>query len=291
MSAPPTPIAAFRYKLTLAYDGSAYAGWQVQPGRPTVQGTLEKALAAIAGGAVKAHASGRTDQGVHAAGQVAHIDLPRPWKGADLRRTLNALLPPDIRLLSVSRVASDFHARRGAAGKEYRYMIWNGEVLPPFLRRYRTHIRQPLDVRAMRAAARLLVGRHDFAAFTANPNREVESTVRHLTKLAVRRHGREITIAARGEGFLYKMVRSLAGLLIRVGLGAVPPAAAGAILRSRERTARVPTAPPEGLILWRVKYLSDSANRKACPSSARERIDRKINEREARRSAGIRTIP
>ena len=119
----PSPNGVFRHKLTLAYDGSAYAGWQVQPGRPTIQGELEKALAKLAGGAVKVHGSGRTDQGVHAAGQVAHVDLPRAWLGRDLRRTLNALLPPDIRVLSAAQVSGDFHARRSAVSKEYRYLI------------------------------------------------------------------------------------------------------------------------------------------------------------------------
>lgn len=243
-----------RYKLNLAYDGSAYAGWQVQPGHRTIQGELEKTLGTLASGPVKVHGSGRTDQGVHAAGQVAHVDLPRAWLPRDLRRTLNALLPPDIRLLNAVRVKGDFHARRSAISKEYRYLIWNDDVMPPWLRLYRTHIRTPLDVPAMRAAAAALVGRHDFASFTANPNRVVESTVRRLTRLSVRRQDREIVIIARSEGFLYKMVRSLAGLLIRVGSGAVPPSEAQAILRSRERTARVPTAPPEGLFLWRVWY-------------------------------------
>ncbi len=263
MMIPPLQKPVYRYKLILAYDGSAYAGWQVQPDRPTIQGALEKALATLAGGAIKAHGSGRTDQGVHAAGQAVHADLPRAWAGRDLRRTLNALLPPDIRVVRAGRVPADFHARRSALSKEYRYCIWNGEILPPFLRRYRTHVRQPLDVRAMRAAAASLAGRHDFAAFTANPNRKISGTVRHLTRLVVRRRGREITIIAQGEGFLYKMVRSLAGLLIRIGAGAVPPSAAQAILRSRERTARVPTAPPEGLCLWRVQYARPARTTKA----------------------------
>ncbi len=261
MNTPLPSSAAFRHKLTLAYDGSAYAGWQVQPGQPTIQGELETALAKLAGGPVKVHGSGRTDQGVHAAAQVAHIDLPRAWPRRDLRRTLNALLPPDIRILGTAQVSGDFHARRSAASKEYRYLIWNDDIMPPFLRRYRTHIRAPLDAHAMRMAAAGLVGRHDFAAFTANPNREVESTIRRLTRLAVRRRGKEITIIAQGEGFLYKMVRSLAGLLIRVGSGAVPPSAAKGILRSRVRTARVPTAPPDGLFLWRVRYGRQAATR------------------------------
>ncbi len=147
-----------------------------------------------------------------------------------------------------------FHARRSAAAKEYRYFIWNADILPPVLRHYRTHVRQPLDVEAMQAAAVLLEGRHDFAAFSANPNRPVESTVRELYRLQVRRRGAEIVIIARADGFLYKMVRSLAGFLIQVGAGAVPAREADAILRSRERTARVPTAPPQGLFLWRVFY-------------------------------------
>ncbi len=252
LAAPPN--ISQRYKLTLAYDGSAYAGWQIQPGRPTIQGALEQAGAVLAGRPVKIHGSGRTDQGVHAAGQVAHVDLPGLWPPAELRRKFNALLPPAIRLLQVARAGADFHARRSALSKEYRYFIWNAEVLPPCLRQYRTLIRAPLDLVVMRAAASSLVGRHDFAAFSANPNRLVLSTVRDLTALAVSRRGKEIVIRACGEGFLYKMVRSLVGLLIRIGSGQVPPAEAQAILRSRERSARVPTAPPTGLFLWRVHY-------------------------------------
>jgi tRNA pseudouridine38-40 synthase len=167
---------------------------------------------------------------------------------------LNALLPPDIRVLGVRRAGSDFHARRSAVGKEYRYFIWNADVCPPWLRRYRTLVTRPLDIASMREAAAALEGRHDFAAFTANPNRVVESTVRELYALRVTRRGREITIRAHGEGFLYKMVRSLAGFLIRVGEGGAPPDEARRILESRTRTARVPTAPPEGLFLWKVFY-------------------------------------
>lgn len=244
----------WRCKLTIAYDGSDYAGWQVQPGRPTVQGEVEAALTRLTGQPVKVHGSGRTDQGVHAMGQVAHADLETRLAPAALLKALNALLPPAIRVLRVARAPADFHARRSAVGKEYRYLIWNGAILPPFQRRYRAHVRTPLDVAAMRRAAADLVGRHDFAAFTANPNRAVESTVRTLSLLSVTRRGHEVVIRAGSDGFLYKMVRSLAGFLIRVGEGALPPDAARQILHSRERTARVPTAPPEGLFLWRVEY-------------------------------------
>ena len=243
-----------RYKLLIAYDGTAYAGWQVQSNQRTVQSELEAALRRRARVPVKLHGSGRTDQGVHAAGQVAHCDLPFRLAAADLARALNALLPADIRILRVQQVGAAFHARRNASRKEYRYYIWNDDVISPFLRLYRTHVRAPLDVRAMRQAAALLVGRHDFAAFTANPNRALESTRRHVMKLTVSRQGPEIVIRAQSDGFLYKMVRSLAGFLIRVGEGVVPPEEARAILRSRIRTARVPTALPQGLFLWRVWY-------------------------------------
>lgn len=243
-----------RYKLLIAYDGYEYAGWQIQPGIKTIQGELERCFHKLAGKAVKIHGSGRTDQGVHAVGQVAHVDLPRIMPPAKILQAMNSLLPADIRLLKVSPVAEDFHARRDAVSKEYRYFIWNSPILPPFLCRYRTHIRRRLDVKAMRQAAGLLEGKHDFAAFTANPNRVVESTVRTLSLLAVRKNGREISIAARSDGFLYRMVRSLAGFLIRVGQGDLATPEAGEILKQRKRTAVVPTAPPQGLFLWRVDY-------------------------------------
>jgi len=243
-----------RYKLVVAYDGSGYAGWQVQPGVKTIQGELERCFKKLAGEVVKIHGSGRTDQGVHAAGQVAHLDLPAYFQCKTIIRAMSALLPPDIRVLKAMKAADTFHARRSAVSKEYRYFIWNGSVLPPFSCRYRTHVYRELDVRAMRKAAKMLTGKHDFAAFTANPKRVVESTVRTLSMLAVRKSGREIVIIARSDGFLYRMVRSLAGFLIRVGQGDIPCSEAGQILDRQIRTAVVPTAPPQGLFLWRVNY-------------------------------------
>lgn len=242
-----------RYRIDIAYDGTNYAGWQVQPNGVTVQQRLEEALERLTGAAVKVHGSGRTDRGVHARGQVAHFDLPGAAP-TSLLRGLNALLPADIRVLRLKRVAADFHARRQATAKEYRYFIWNDEWLPPFHRLYKAHVRRPLNVEAMRAAAARLVGRHDFQAFAANPDRAVESTVRTLWQLRVTRRGREIVIAARADGFLYRMVRSLAGFLIRVGEGEAAPEEAARILATRRRTARVPTAPPQGLFLWKVWY-------------------------------------
>ena len=243
-----------RYRIQVAYDGTNYFGWQVQPNGITVQECLESAIRQLTAETVKVHGSGRTDQGVHARGQVAHFDLTKDWTPGALHKALNALLPQDIRIMHVAPVAADFHARRSVLEKEYRYFIWNGPIMPPFYRHYKAHIRAPLAVDGMRAAAAHFVGRHDFAAFTANPNRLVESTVREVTSLQVRKHGADLVIAVRGEGFLYRMVRSIAGLLIRVGEGALPPEEVRAILASRVRTARVPTAPACGLFLWNVKY-------------------------------------
>jgi len=241
--------------MDIAYDGTAYAGWQVQPNGVTIQEKLEGAIARLTAEKTKVHGSGRTDTGVHARCQVAHFDLEKkPASAASFLRSLNALLPPDIRVLRLRKAAPAFHARRDAAGKEYRYFIWNSGVLMPFRRNHATHVWQKLDVAAMRKAAACLTGQHDFAAFTANPHREVASTVRNLRKLTIVKRGAEIVITARADGFLYRMVRSLAGFLIRVGEGAVPPEAARSILNSRERTARVPTAPPQGLFLWNVFY-------------------------------------
>jgi tRNA pseudouridine38-40 synthase len=243
-----------RYKLTIAYDGSEYAGWQAQPVDRTIQRVIEEALCRLTGERAGCYGSGRTDSGVHARGQVAHVDLARPAAPDKLVRGLNALLPADIRILNARKVPPTFHARRSVRRKEYRYFIWNAPVLPPFYRRYRTHVRTPLNVGAMREAAKHLEGEHDFAAFTANPNRPVKSTTRRLEQLRVTEKGNEIIIVARSDGFLYKMVRSLCGFLIRVGEGAVAPQETAAVLASRTRTARVPTAPPQGLFLWHIRY-------------------------------------
>lgn len=244
-----------RWRIDLSYDGTDYGGWQVQPGTTkTVQATVEKALSILAGTPVKVHASGRTDSGVHARLQVCHADVEKRIEPDRLRRSMNALTPPDVRVLRAFHVPPDFHARRSVREKEYRYFIWNGEVMPPFLRRYRLHVSRPLDVAAIRSAAKSLIGRHDFASFTANPNREVATTVRAVTRLNVRKRGNEITISVAGEGFLYKMVRSLVGFLLKVGDGRMQPADAERILDARLRTAHVETAPPQGLFLWNVRY-------------------------------------
>lgn len=240
--------------MVIAYDGTNYAGWQVQPNGLTVQECIEAAIQKIGGSKVKLHGSGRTDQGVHARGQVAHADLPTHITPAGWRRALNALLPSDIRVMRVSKAKAGFHARKNALAKEYRYFICNAAVMPPQHRLYTLHYPGELDLNAMRQAATQLCGTNDFAAFTANPNRIVESTVRTVFKINVSRRCGIITILVKGDGFLYKMVRSIAGYLLRVGAGELPANSAGEILASRIRTARVPTAPPHGLFLWHVTY-------------------------------------
>ena len=245
-----------RFKLTIAYDGTAYYGWQVQPGHTSVQQVVETELAVITGQAsVKIHGSGRTDQGVHARGQVAHVDLVCRMSADSLCRALNSRLPPDIRILKAARAKPDFHARKSATAKEYRYFVWNDALVLPDKRLYFAHVYRPLDLAALRDAAKRFVGRHDFASFTANPNRVVESTVRTIFDFTVTRKGKEICFRVRGEGFLYKQVRSMVGFLLRVGTGDEPPAAVTELLSScAPRKARVPTAPPQGLFLWQVWY-------------------------------------
>lgn len=243
-----------RLRLTVAYDGRAYAGWQRQPSAATVQSTIEDALATLQDAPVRIFASGRTDAGVHAMGQVVHLDIEKDFSPGSLQHALNALLPPEIRIMHARACAPAFHARKDAVSKEYRYLIWNGPVLPPHLHALRAHVPGRLDEERMQQAASHLVGRHDFAAFTANANRPAGDTSRLVSRLDVRRRGQELTIVVAGEGFLYKMVRSLAGFLIRVGEGAERPSSAPQILASRQRTARVPTAPAEGLYLWKVSY-------------------------------------
>ena len=240
--------------MIVAYDGTEYAGWQVQPSHRTVQGELERVLRELTGETERIQCSGRTDAGVHARGQVTHFDLSKSTDIKKLRIGFNALLPGDIRALSVRRAKGDFHARFSATGKEYRYFVWNDDVIPPFLRNYRALVRAPLSLTAMNAAAGRLIGKNDFAAFSANPHYEREGTVRHLRDLKVTRCGHEYTIIAKGDGFLYKMVRSLSGFLIRVGAGDLKPESADEILTSKIRTACVPTAIPQGLFLWRVYY-------------------------------------
>jgi len=250
----PPPKGGRRYRMTIAYDGTDFYGWQAQPNKSTVQGALESALLQLTHETVRIHSCGRTDTGVHARAQVAHFDLKRPWEARHLQKGLNAFLPDSVRVPELRRTRSDFHARYNATGKEYRFSIWNAPVASPLHRRQALHVSHPLNLDAMRRAAALLEGQHDFSSFSANSRRKIRTMVRTLWRLSVRKQGSMVTISVLGDGFLYKMVRSLAGHLIRVGMGAIPVEETAVLLARQERTAHVKTAQPHGLCLWKIHY-------------------------------------
>ncbi len=241
-------------KLTISYDGSEFNGWQTQPGYRTVQETLEQAIAAVTGAArVRLNASGRTDAGVHALGQVANVFSTTHLAPAVLQRAINAHLPADVAVRSVQDMPQAFDANRDAVRKLYRYVIHDGDVPSPFLRRYCCQSRRPLDAAAMARAASPLLGRHDFRSFeTEWPNRL--SSVRTITHLAVNRAGDYLWIDVEADGFLYNMVRAIAGTLMNVGRGYWPEAQVQTILDAGDRTLAGPTAPAQGLFLVRVVY-------------------------------------
>ncbi len=244
------------FKLTVAYDGTTYAGWQRQPGAGTVQGCLESALEEIEGQAVTAYGAGRTDAGVHALGQVASMTLNHPISVFALTRSLNAKLPRDIRVRSVEEVACRFHARYDARRKTYRYRIDQATVADPMELRFAWHIAASLNVDAMRQAAAHLVGCHDFAAFqTVAAQSTTESTVRTIFSVTIERKPAAILeMEVCGDGFLRHMVRTIVGTLSEVGLGREAPAGLVAVLRSRHRDQAGPTAPARGLFLVSVDY-------------------------------------
>ncbi|WP_425397773.1 tRNA pseudouridine(38-40) synthase TruA [Aeoliella sp.] len=243
-------------KLTVAYDGTAYAGWQIQPAQPTVQSTLMQAWQAITGEEVTLTASGRTDAGVHALGQVVGLRTNTALECERLVQALNAKLPEDVVVTQVETAPAGFHATHDALRKLYRYQIHNSRVRPLMDRRYRWHLPQTLDVSAMQAAADLMVGRHDFACFETTGS-ERSSTVRTLTHVEVGQGGAEgekIDIDVEGDGFLYNMVRGIAGTLVEVGRGAREPQWISEVLASRDRRTAGPNAPAHGLVLVRVTY-------------------------------------
>jgi tRNA pseudouridine38-40 synthase len=238
----------------VAYEGTAFSGWQAQPDKNAVQDHIERRLGELLAGEVRIHGSGRTDAGVHARGQVFHFDAN--WRhGADkLLAALRGGLPASIQVRTAEPVAGEFHARFSATGKVYHYQIVHGEWADPFEHRYTWSIPRRLDVAAMRAVAEVLRGRHDFRAFSAIGSEERENTVRTLARLDIVEDGPRLRIEAEAEGFLYKMVRSLAGALVYAGIGKLGPERVAELLASRERTAEVETAPPQGLCLMRVFY-------------------------------------
>lgn len=242
-----------RWKCVCAYDGTAFAGWQSQAGGTAIQDVIEARLAQIFKGLVRIHGSGRTDAGVHAQGQVFHFDAAWSHGPDKLLAAMRVGLPPAIQIKSVRVVGADFHARFQAKGKRYVYHLHRGDA-DPFTRPYCWPIFRPLDLVAMRAAAASLRGRHDFRAFTALNGPEREDTVRDLRRLDVVARGRRIRITAESTGFLYKMVRSLTGVLVAVGEGKLRIEDVEAMLRTGQRTPAVHTAPPQGLFLMKVFY-------------------------------------
>ena len=241
-------------RLTIAYDGTEYVGWQRQDTGPSIQGCLEEALSRIEGRAVTLHGAGRTDAGVHALGQVASARLHTPLADTRLARALNAHLPETIRVVHLATVADDFHARFSARGKTYEYRIWNGPVLPPFLRLYTWHRSFPLDVALMQQAADATLGAHDFAAFR-NAQSVNHSTVREIGRAAWRRgDGDLLVFEIAGNGFLRYMVRSLVGTLVEIGWRRRPPEDIARLLIQPDRSAAGRTAPPRGLFLMKVEY-------------------------------------
>jgi tRNA pseudouridine38-40 synthase len=241
------------FKLVVSYDGTDFSGWQTQPGLRTVQETLETALAALTGQRPRVNASGRTDTGVHALGQVVNFRCDTRLAPEVFVRGLNAHLPADVVVKEAAEVPESFDANRDARRKLYRYVIHDGPVPDLFLRRYSHHSRYRLDAPAMARAAAVLRGKHDFACFeTEWPNRA--SSVRTVTHLALNRMGDWIWLDVEADGFLYNMVRAIAGTLLNVGRGYWPEGQVADILRSRDRTRAGPTAPARGLFLVRVCY-------------------------------------
>lgn len=244
------------YRLVLEYDGAAFSGFQRQPNRLTVQEALESALRRLYGKKIRIKsASGRTDAGVHACFQVVNFLAPSRFKPYQIQRALNAILPKSAAVTQLEQAASDFHARFQARSKTYEYRIWNSPVRSPLRALQTWHIPYPLDLKKMKKAAKYLVGTHDFQAFCASdPDRKENSTCRSILKCEIKRRGFEIQIQVEADGFLYRMVRILAGTLVAVGGGKMSPEEFLKLLKTRNRCHQGATAPAHGLCLVDVTY-------------------------------------
>ncbi len=247
-------------KLTLAYDGAKFHGWQMQPGIPTIQGALADAVQKITQERSAIHGASRTDTGVHALGQVASFKTRSGLSAAELQRALNALLPPEIRIVAAEEMGPEFHARWQSLEKTYHYRIFRGAVLPPFEYRRMLHYPYPLDEEAMSAAAKHFVGEHDFSSFAASSGSEEtdrdRSPVRVICRSEIVRDAarEEMTYVIAGKSFLRYMVRKIVGTLLDVGRGKLKAEDIERLFEARDRSLSGPTAPPEGLYLVRLKY-------------------------------------
>lgn len=254
-----------RYACKLAYDGTEFSGYQVQPEKRTVQAVVEHALEKIhKGQPVPVTASGRTDAGVHAKAQVIHFDSTLQMEQRNWLQALNVHLPSDVVVEQVSEVEEDFHARFQPIGKEYRYYIHHGDVPNVFRRNHALHSKQPLDVPAMQTAAQYLLGTHDFSAFCA-ANTAVVDKVRTITNVSIQPNDGELEFSIRGNGFLYNMVRIIVGTLIEVGTGKRTAKEIETILASQDRTQAGKTAAAQGLFLWHVDYETDPFKKEETP--------------------------
>lgn len=247
-------------KLTLAYDGAKFHGWQIQPGIATIQGSLTDAIRKITQEPVTIHGASRTDAGVHALGQVASFKTRSALTAEELQRALNALLPAAIRVVAAEEMGPDFHARWQAMEKTYHYRMFRGPVVPPFEYQRVLHYPYPLEEEAMAVAAKYFVGEHDFTSFTASSGSEEtdkdRSPVRVICRSELERHAErpEIVYAVTGKSFLRYMVRKIVGTLLEVGRGKLRPEEIPGVFEARDRSRSGPTAPPEGLYLVSLKY-------------------------------------
>jgi len=249
-----------RIRVTIAYDGFDYSGWQVQPGRSTIQGILETIISGIDGKPVHVGASGRTDAGVHAMAQIAAFTLDNPIPCENLRKAVNRLLPPDIRILKAEEVRADFNARHDALAKTYEYRIFRGEICSPFERRYVFHYPYPIDEDRMNEFAPLIEGEHDFTAFAAADDRkhEYRSKVRTIFSSGAESRGERWIYRVRGSGFLKHMVRNIVGVLLEAGKGNITREQLLARLEPGTPIRPGPTLPPQGLLLESVEYPPES---------------------------------
>jgi len=251
--APPTLSRRRAWRLVLAYDGTGFHGWQIQPDAVTVQGALLAAARRLFEGDVRVIGASRTDAGVHALGQTVTLTAEGQHPPATVQAALNAYLPREIRVMAAAEAPLGFDARRAARGKHYLYLIDNAAVPSPLLLRWAWHVPGALDLGAMRAALAALRGVHDFSAFCAAPGRDVEPTCRVRALHVVQRKS-VVAIVIAADRFLHHMVRNIVGSAAEVGRGAEPPAWLAAVLAGRDRTKAGPTAPAHGLVLLRVLY-------------------------------------
>jgi tRNA pseudouridine38-40 synthase len=246
-------IAKRNIRLKVAFDGTAYCGWQIQNDSLTIQGQVSAALSKITGEPVSLTGSGRTDSGTHARGLIANFFTGSQLAPAQLVRALNSILPRDIRILGARRVSADFHARGSAISKEYRYQMYVGAILPPHMLREYFHFPFPIDVPSMKIAAGLFVGKHDFASF-AKTNSAVTNTIRQIFCCELKKRGRCLHLTVVGNGFLHHMVRNMAGTLLEVGRGSISLDDFQKLFEKRDRRMAGFTAPAKGLILVKVQY-------------------------------------